>query len=74
MVVLATLLFGTVAVPASAAVSAFEGFGGSFLRAFIAYTLLFVSAHLVSFLLARRGFVEEQSDEEETTISLADND
>jgi hypothetical protein len=68
----AALLLCTAAVPASAAMQTFEGFSGSFLRTFIAYALLFLGAHLVSFLLTFLGVTRKDPEEAETVRATDD--
>ena len=59
------LLFAAIALPAYAAHPMLEGFSGSFIRAFVAYCVLFVAANLVMFVLTRLGLVKQGDDTDE---------
>ncbi len=63
-IVLLVIVLCMATEPASAVTSLFEGFRGSFLRAFIAYAVLFISAHLATFLLMSLGFTKDAKEEE----------
>ncbi len=53
------------ALPAHAAHPMLEGFSGSFIRAFVAYCLLFAAANVVMFVLTRLGVIKQRDDADE---------